>query len=244
MVVFFAAAALTVGVPNATHTTMSAADASVSNLATLDDRTKRYLQLSQKKQNLLDQVRELQVELNALKTPLMEQLAANHPAVQICPSKEEEAVYGGLGALTLKLKNDYETLTRDNVIRLLTEFYQYLLPEGDAEELKNLGQGTACWLWNNRKRTPVRYLDRSFVVKPGKRKAEASSAAAAPAAKKKPARPPRFQPSSNMPLCRSEFLALPSLSQMLTSGVHPPLPDQPAAAEEQEDEPPTDASSV
>lgn len=203
----------------------ASSEPALSNLDTLDDKTKRYLQLFHQKQKLLGHIRELQTELNDLKTPLIEQLTAASQSVQICPSKLEEETYGGIGALVVKLKNEYETLTRDNVMRLLTEFYNYLLPEGDPEEVKSLGQGTACWIWNNRRRIPIRYLDRTFVVKapprPSKRKADAEEGGA-PAAKA--ARAPRFKPKADMPLSREDFLALPSLGQMLTSAHH--LPQQ------------------
>ncbi len=211
-----------------TSSAMAAADAAasaepaLSNIETLDEKTKRYLQLFHKKQQLLAAVREIHTEMGDLKAPLIEQLTAAAQSVPICPSKSEEETYGGIGSLVVKLKNDYETLTRDNLVRLVTEFFQYLLPEGQTEEVQSLAQGTACWIWNNRRRTPLRYLERTFVVKapsrPNKRKADAAADAAADGPPPvKPVRAPRFKPKADIPLSRDDFLAVPSLAHMLTS---------------------------
>lgn len=222
-----------------------AAAASVSNLNTLDDKTKRYLEILHTKQQLLDQIRDLQTELNTLKEPLIDQLSHTAQSVQICPSSTEEKIYGGMGALVLKLRNDYETMTRETIVRLLTEFYEYLLPESNAEEVVSLGQGTAHWIWNNRKRVPVRYLERSFAVKAPsaaqKRKAAEMVAAAAavaaggvppslPAPPPKAARGPRFKPVANLPHTRDDFLAISSLSKVLSSP--PELPQQQPSTDE------------
>lgn len=196
--------------------------AAVSNVATLPPTAKSYLAAWHKKQSLLAQVQALNDELQALKAPLMEQLSASVQPLQICPAPEEEALYGGMGALVLKLKNDYETLTRDNLVRLLGEFYEYLLADGaqKGDEVKKLAQGTASWLWNNRKRVPIRYVERTFVVKapPRKRKPEAAAAAEGP----KVPRAPRFVPVTDMPHTREDFLRVPGLAAMLSA----PLPPQ------------------
>jgi len=111
-----------------------------------------------------------------------------------------------------------------------------LLPESTNEEIVSLGQGTACWIWNNRKRVPIRYLERSFAVKPPprqpKRKApEGPVASAVPP----PPKAPRFKPVSNMPHTRDDFLAIPSFSRIAQSQVHLPKAAD-AEHEEVEDE--------
>lgn len=216
--------------------------ASVSNLQSLDDDTKRYLKAFHKKQQLLEQIRELQGELNELKEPILEKLCQTAQAVQICPSQDEEKTYGGMGALVLKVKNDYETLTQAAVVRLLTEFYEYLWPQGNPEEIVSLGEGTASWVWNNRKRTPVRYIERSFAVKAPSKAAKRKSEGAAghPPAHKLP-RAPRFKPVANMPHTRDDFLAIPSLASLIAAPPQLPKQDhdpdaEPLAEGEVEDE--------
>lgn len=208
----------TTGTTDAANTTATA----VSNISLLNVPTQQYVRLLHEKQQLLNQVRDLQTQLNTLKEPLIEELSRTVQSVQICPSKEEENVYGGLGALVLKVKHDYETVTRDALVRLLTEFYEYLLPDTEPGEIQRLGQGTACWVWNNRKRVPVRYLDRTFALKPPpktqKRKSEEPGGAAVASGGAKSSKVPRarFQPLSNMPHTRDDFLTVPSLAQVLS----------------------------
>lgn len=188
---------------------------SVSNLSDLPADVRRYLELTHRKQALLDEVREIQQELRPMNGPTMDKmLQDNLKAFQICPSKEEEAKYGAMGSLELKVKNDYENLSRDTLIRLMTEFYRYVMHDSNPDEVIQIGQGTALWVWGNRKRNPIRYLQRTFAVKPEKRKAPPTTQTE-PAQKKSH---PKFTPVVNMPHTREEFLAIPAMQKLLQSG--------------------------
>jgi hypothetical protein len=143
-------------------------------------------------------------------------LQNSNQRIPICPTTEEEAIYGPIGALQLKITNDYENMTRENTMRLLTEFYRYLWPDESSEEIEKLGQGTALWIWNNRKRTPVHHIERVYAGgdKARKRKAEDEKLDKS----EKPDKPdklPRFKVAEDVPRVREDFMSIPCMANII-----------------------------
>jgi hypothetical protein len=94
------------------------------------------------------------------------------------------------------------------------------MPEGDNQEVVRLGYGVANWIWNNRGRTPKKWLDRIYLEdaerkqQNRKRKAEAPATTAANTAA--PVKRNKVRAPDNVPNTREEFLAIQGFQQLIT----------------------------
>lgn len=176
----------------------------VSNLASLDETTLEYIRLCHERKQFAKKVSEIDARLKQLKEPLLKRFMDGQPAVHICPSPEEESVFGAIGSLCMKTKNQYEPLNRENLNRLIKEYVEYLLEKSNVnrEQVAALGEGIASFIWRMRKKNVHQYVEREFVVK----KARAAS-------KRDPKDAPKKKKSKTteptiIPQTREDFFAI------------------------------------
>jgi len=187
---------------------------SSSNIKSLPHEVNEYSKLNHEKRALNRRVAEINAELRGLDQVLIEKMSVEDlDAYEICPSRTEEKMYGGIGALQLKVRNEYDRLSHDNLIRFSIQFWQYVMPEGDDQAVTRLGYGIANWIWNNRGRTPKKWLDRIYLEDAEKKqKRKRPTPAASPAPKKA-----RNIAPDNVPNTREEFLSIPDFQNLITS---------------------------
>lgn len=91
----------------------------------------------------------------------------------IVDEKDRETL-GESGAFEVKMRNDYETMTKTNIERLNMSFFRTICPSASEEDIVKMASGHANWIWSNRERTPVKYVERTYptATQPKKRKAE------------------------------------------------------------------------
>ena len=183
---------------------------SISNLHSLPSHVVEHTKLSFRKKQLAKDICEINAQLKVLEQKLIADMGAeDRGAYEICPSAEEEKVVGATGMLQLKVKNEYERMSQDNLIVFCTKFFRYLMPDSPDEDVTKLGYGSANWIWNNRARQPKKYLERVYIQenKPIKRKTPDEE-------KAKVARIKKPTPS-NVPKTRDEFLGISSFHDVL-----------------------------
>lgn len=139
----------------------------VSNLGSLDETTLEYLRLCHERKQVAKKVSEIDARLKQLREPLLKRFVDGQPTVQICPSPAEESVFGAIGSLCMKTKNQYEPLNKENLNRLIKEYVEYLLEKSNVnrDQVAALGDGIASFIWRNRKKNVLQYVEREFVVK-------------------------------------------------------------------------------
>ena len=187
----------------------------MSNIDTLPSDVEEYARLQHEKTKLLAEIALKNTRLKILSDLLISKMIKeDRDSFEICPNKAEELKYGEMGSIVLKTKNDYETLTRENLIKYLINFFTYCSPDESQEAHEELGKGMAKWVWNNRQRKPSQYLERSFVEEK-KRKKSANQAADSEGVEKKPKQPKQSEQMEKFPQTREEFSEYSSLQAYL-----------------------------
>lgn len=195
-----------------------------SNVPQLPQEVREYSRLVFQKKALNRDVAKINARLKSLEPVIIEHMSNEDlDAYEICPNQDEEPVFGGIGAIQLKSRNEYERLSKENLTRILIQFFRYLMPSGDDLDVTRLGCGTANWIWNNRGKEPKRWLNRIYLEeedqkersrKESKRRTLEPSGGIEPAKKKV-----RPAPMKNVPSTREEFLSTPAFSQILSCQV-------------------------
>jgi len=205
----------------------------MSNLVHLPKEICEYSQLVHEKKLLNDQVRDINKKLKQLHPCIVEDMKAKElDLYELTPiNSEEEMIFGGFGALQLKMRNEYDRINKANLILYTTQFFKYLMPDDPEDDVQRLGQGAGNWIWNNRSSQPKYYLERVYLdnvdeLKSNrqktakKRKAELeanemnmSDSAASTVVSKKP----KLQTLNNTPRTREEFLSVDGFHRLLNS---------------------------
>jgi hypothetical protein len=136
-------------------------------METLDPLISEFATLHKKKQDLLGAKAVIDKKLKELKLKVMElsdQTGNIHFPIEP-KSEEEKNLWGEPGSLQVKVKNDYERITRDKLTVFCIRFYTLLFPTESKEEISLLGLGQADWIWTNRESTSTHYLERNYPVK-------------------------------------------------------------------------------
>lgn len=182
-----------------------------SNIGDLPSDITEYAKLTHEKKILGDQLQIVNRNLKKLNQNIITHMkSVDKDAYEICPTVEEEQVYGKIGAVLLKMRNKYEHMSHDTLIKYGIAFFKYILPEEDDTEITRLGHGMGNWIWTNRERKPEFYLERMTLEKPkNKRKAEDSD-------RPKYTKRPRHMPKdNNVPSLREDFLAIEAFKNLV-----------------------------
>jgi hypothetical protein len=175
-----------------------------SNISSLPAVVSEYIKLYNRKKILLDEKSEIDSELKRLKPQI---IAASdnddNCDFEISPNQEEIGDFGDFGALQVKVKNDYQKITRDNLTDFCIRFFSMLFDEVSEEDVKKLGMGQSDWMWANRKCEQNKYLERSYVNKKTKRR-KAESTTLEPVEVKKCAK----INNKDIPKTREDFIKL------------------------------------
>jgi len=184
-----------------------------SNIADLPSEIVEYAKLTQEKKILNDQIQNINKNLRKINQNIINNMKSeDKDAYEICPTLDEEKEYGKIGAVLLKMRNKYENMSHDAIIKYGIAFFKYILPEEDDTEITRLGHGMGNWIWTNRERKPEFYLERMTLEKPknaGKRKAADSDRA--PYTK----RPKHMVKDNNIPSLREDFLAIEAFKNLV-----------------------------
>lgn len=195
-----------------------------SNLNLLPLEVAEYAKLQYEKKSLTGRVTEINRRLKAINPSIIEIMTQKELDVfELFPSKEEEVIFGGIGAVQLKMKNDYERMNKDNLILYTIQFFKYLMPEEKDENISRLGMGVGNWIWANRGRQPKHYIERVYVdgknldkVKKRKNPEEKSNDSTPPTKKSRTKLGADAVNTSNIPTTREEFLAISSFHKLIT----------------------------
>lgn len=179
-----------------------------SNLKSLPSDVTRYAELTHLKKQLNAKVTAINRELRNIDENLIKRMTENElDAYEIMPSPEEETSYGSIGALQLKVRNEYDRLSKANLSKFLIKFFQFAIPEADESGVVRLGHGISEWVWSNRGRKPKKWLDRVY-LEDLENKAVRKKRAAHPTAEGQPVAK-KAKPSVDIPRTREEFMKLP-----------------------------------
>jgi len=193
----------------------------MSNLSTLPAGVSDYAKLYHEKRKLNSRVAELNRELREIEGKLIEKMTADDlDAYEILPSSRETRKFGSVGALQLKIRNEYDRVSKDNLIRFCIQFFRYLIPETTEQDITRLGYGQAEWIWANRGRTAKKWLDRIYLEdeearrhrQAQKRKKTESDAETVEKPKKTRVRAPQ-----NIPRSREDFMMIPGFQGLVSS---------------------------
>jgi len=184
-----------------------------SNIEDLPSDITEYAKLTHEKKMLSDKLQAINRNLRKLNQNIIDQMKSqDKDAYEICPTLDEENTYGKIGAVLLKMRNKYEHMSHDSLIKYGIAFFKYILPEEDDTEITRLGHGMGNWIWTNRERKPEFYLERMTLEKPknpGKRKAEEGSRA------EYTKRPKHMAKDNNVPSLREDFLAIEAFQNLI-----------------------------
>lgn len=117
-------------------------------------------------------------------------------------------------------------MSRDNLVSRQIQLYKYLFPDVKEDDVVRLGHGTAMWLWNNRAKKQVHYLERTFVKCSDPFPKEVENAAHT----KPPAKRSKKEKSAvpkNIPTTREEFMAIPAMKGLFSVDLPPAGDDEP-----------------
>jgi len=160
-------------------------------------------------------MKEINRKLKTFNASIIEKMKVeDKDAYQICPNETEEKTFGGIGALQLRMKNDYERLTRDKLVEYIIQFFRYVLPDEPDTDVTRLGYGVANWIWSNRNRSPRYYLERVYLSEtkpPSKRKSNADE----PSSGLLRNRSKREECREITPASRDDFLAIPAFQNLI-----------------------------
>jgi hypothetical protein len=196
---------------------------SESNLHILPPEISEYSKLCHEKKLLNERLCTINRRLKQLNPDIITTMQTKDLDIfEISPSKEEESEFGAMGAIQLKMKNEYDRLNRDNLIVYAIQFFKYLMPDDNEEDITKLGRGAGNWIWNNRGRKPKYYLERVYIdsktperAKKRKAKTENENDAEDQPKVKKP-RKKANEPEPDIPGTREEFLSIPGFQKLLT----------------------------
>jgi hypothetical protein len=125
----------------------------------------------------------------------------------VLPKTPEEAYQlGEAGAIRIRQKKEYESLTYNSLVKLQTLLYKTLFPTATAEEQEKGGIGAAEWIWANRDFKLVTYVERVF-FSPEKRRNPETEPKTKPCKKLKPS-------AYDIPKTKEDFLKLPMFQDM------------------------------
>lgn len=184
----------------------------MSGLRNLPPYVQTYLHKLAEKKRLFSQIRKLQVEIKTAQPQINQFLDENQLTdIPITPSNPaEQAHFGGVGTLRRKTRNEPEVLNRNNLQRLLTEFFQrYLGYESDGAQ--RMAAGQAEWVWEHRVFYPKEVLERTYVSDMKERAAKKRRMRRGPANP----RTQRVEPS-NVPKTKHDFLQIPEMREFLS----------------------------
>jgi len=134
-----------------------------SNLRTLPVDALEYIRLCHEKRRLTTEQQRVNQALRACNTRLLEHMKHTQTDVyEICPQIAEQPVYGGLGVLQLKVKNDYEVLTRERLMQHIVEFFKFALPDNEEAQIVRLGVSMTNWIWSHREKCPKHVIERVY----------------------------------------------------------------------------------
>jgi hypothetical protein len=167
----------------------------------------RYAELTHLKKQLNSKVGAINRELREIDDALINRMTENElDAYEICPSPEEEKSYGGIGALQLKLRNEYDRLSKANLTKFLIDFFKFAVPQADESGVVRLGHGICEWVWSNRGRKPKKWLDRVYLEDMENKAVKKKRAASQPLDGEPEAKKTKLV---DIPRTREEFMALP-----------------------------------
>lgn len=184
-----------------------------STLDSLPQEVREYASLHQQCQVLnaeLTQRRQRMKELQNHIMPMMEEHGVDCYDIQPT-TPEEEAVVGKTGRLERKTKNDYERLTEGRLGFYCVQWAKLMLGP-NAESADSLGLSLASYLWQQRKKTRVQYLER-LDRKKRRHRTEADPMADEGTSRKRASVGPL---GISIASSRDQFLAIPGMRDLLS----------------------------
>jgi hypothetical protein len=131
---------------------------------TLDPIIKEYAILHKQGQDLLESKAIIDKKLKALKPKIFELSNSQcKTTFSIEPkSDQERKLCGETGCIQVRVKNDYERITRDKLIEYCIRFFGLLFPEESKDVQVKMGLGQADWIWSNRTCNSAQHLERVY----------------------------------------------------------------------------------
>lgn len=178
----------------------------------LPDDVVEYTKLHFEKMSLLNRIAELNKQLREKNMKIINQMKKEEKLnYEIFPTLDEEKIIGGVGALQLKMKNRYDMITHDRLVHYITQFFRYVIKDEPEDEIEKLGMGLGNWIWSNRTRIPVYYLERVYSLEKPK-PAQSVDHSMEPSKDKKSNKPKR---RTDIPTSQQDFLAIKAFKNLI-----------------------------
>jgi uncharacterized protein YdcH (DUF465 family) len=202
----------------------------VSNIQRLPNEITEFTRLNEEKNKLRQRITEINQRCRSLSECIIQNMTQSEmDTYEILPNRDEEFVFGKLGALQLKMHNEYEAMTKDNLTLYLIQFFRYILPEETEEKTMQLGVGVGNWIWANRARKSKVSLERVYLDSSTGKRVRRSHNNEGKSEKQQQPKPKKtkvakaakihVEPKSIPKTCQ-DFLSIPSFQKLLSEHMH------------------------
>jgi hypothetical protein len=190
----------------------------MSNIQRLPNEISEYTRLNEEKTKLRQRITEINKQCRGLSEYIIKNMSQSEmDTYEILPNRDEELLFGKLGALQLKMQNEYEPMTKENLTLYLIQFFRYILPEETEENTMKLGVGVGNWIWANRIRKTKVSLERVYLDSATGKRLKRTNNNGNKEQKKEPKnKKPKLQiEKKSIPVTCQDFLSIPSFQKLL-----------------------------
>ena len=174
-----------------------------------------YARLHEEKRVMILKLQEIHQKIRACSEIIIpKMIAQDRTAYALCPTLEEEPIFGKMGGIELRTKKKYEVFRKDTVGFYIIKCLHYLIPNEPEVDLQKIGYGIGNWVWENRHQVPIRYLTRLYA------KEEKPAEESRPKKRKRKGEQLGLSTEEiaalDIPTTREEFMAIPAFRKLFS----------------------------